>query len=107
MGVQRLTHKRGDTFSAACRYLKANGEPEPLDGYSIACTMRRNDLSFDFTVTILDAPQGRFHIGATAAQAAEWQPGVWRADIEYSAAGNVSSTDTFQIEVIEDITNAD
>ena len=105
--VNRITHKRGDTFSAACTYQGADGEPEPLAGYAIACKMRRAALVFAFTVTITDAPTGRYVISATAEQTAALEPGIWRADIEYSIDGAVSSTDTFQIEVIEDITHDD
>lgn len=104
-GETTLVFKRGDTFSADCTAWldDAMTEPRPLTGVTIESAARFARFSQQFTVSITDAENGEFNISATAAETALWPVACMRADIQYTAAGSVDSTETFYINVAEDI----
>ena len=99
--------KRGDTFLLAAT-VNASGDTTPLDltGRTVRSQARRTGaLVQELTVTITDAEAGEFTLGATATETAEWPLGRLACDIERTDAdGHVESSETFTIEVTEDVT---
>ena len=101
--MQTITIKRGDTFEAVCAIPIAFGQTLS----STACQCRKNGaLVQDFTITIgtPTATDYVYTISATATQTALWSIGDMRADIQYTVGQKVTSTETFTITVVEDIT---
>jgi hypothetical protein len=47
---------------------------------------------------------GHFSLKATATATSSWEAGVYLIDIEFTQDGYVRSTETFSVEIIEDIT---
>lgn len=78
-----------------------------ISGWTIECAMgwRGNNVA-TFVVTITDAVNGKFSITTTSAVTKLWTPRVYEADIEFNRPGQgISSSETFNINVIQDITN--
>lgn len=97
--------KRGDTFAAKCTYL-VDGAPAPLPAIVRAQLRdRAGTLVQAFTFALIDASAGQYSLGAAAAETTSWPLGVSLCDIEYTDIdGNVSSTETFGVNVVQDIT---
>lgn len=101
-----FTHKRGDTFQLLSS-VENEGVAVDITNYTIASQARDSDDTVlqTFTVTKTDAANGIFTITATAAQTELWAPDRYSVDIEFTAAsGEVSSTETFTLNVVADIT---
>lgn len=102
----KISIKRGDTFSLACEALADPDVPTPrnLTNVNIVAKMRRpmRDDIIILTAAKTDAVNGLFTLSATAAQTALWATGVWFMDIQYDQAGVKDSTETVQIDVVED-----
>jgi len=101
-----ISHKRGDTFFLSSS-LEQDGNPIDISTWIISCQARKTDdtLVQDFTVTVTDAASGDFTISATDAETELWPIGTLEVDIEFIEAGPVvSSTETFFISVVKDIT---
>lgn len=101
-----ITHKRGDTFTlAVTEYLDAEMQsPRDLTGVTITCQMRHpwgEDL-VSLTPALTDAAAGTFTL--TAADTEAWRIGKWSCDIEFDEGGVVNSSETFAIDVVEDVT---
>lgn len=96
--------KRGDTF-LVLGDVAINGVPEPITGWGIRSQVRdRKDvLLADVQVTVTDVGLGKYtlrHDDTTA-----WPVGMNYCDVEYTTdAGQVISTETFEILVKKDIT---
>lgn len=100
MSNQKILFKRGDTFS-----LQATANGEDITTWTIQSQIRDNagTLISELTVTKIDSPSGEYtltHTGSTAA----WPLKMLYCDIQYTVGGVISSTETFRIEVVEDIT---
>lgn len=102
----RVPFKRGDTFLASCTYSVAD-VPAPLPGAILSQVRDRNDkLIQALTVSIIDASAGQYTLGATAAQTAAWPIAALFCDVQYTdGAGNVSSTATFQLDMLQDVSH--
>ncbi|EDM71039.1 hypothetical protein RAZWK3B_16620 [Roseobacter sp. AzwK-3b] len=105
--MRRAEAIRGDTFIANGTYTDDQGVPVNLTGYSIACQAKGNGATLTLTSQITDAANGQYTLTADPATTRDWEPGDYLADIEYTLAGVVSSTDRFVFRVLEDVTNAD
>lgn len=97
---QKIIFKRGDTFS-----LQATANGEDITSWTIQSQIRDNTgtMISELTVTKTDAPNGEYtltHTGSTDAFPLK----LLYCDIQYTVGGVISSTETFRIEVIEDIT---
>ena len=102
-----ITFKRGDSFSMAVAY-KENNVAAPLPT-TITSNVRssRQTLTEALTVSRDNESGGLFTLTATPTDTAEWPIGTLYCDIEYTYSdGSVYSTDTFTIEVVQDITYA-
>jgi hypothetical protein len=99
--------KRGDSFILQAALIKG-GEAQDITEWSIRSHVRRGsklvaDLAIELEYEangaaysyLLSAPEGT----------TEWPVGTLRSDIEYTMpSGQISSTETFEFEVVEDVT---
>lgn len=98
--TQTILFKRGDTFSLAAT---ANGED--ITSWTIQSQIRDNAdvLISELVVTKTDAANGEYtltHSGVTTA----WPLKMLYCDIQYTVGGVISSTETFKVNVIGDVT---
>lgn len=101
-----ITHKRGDTFELSAT-LENGGNAVDITNFTITSQVRdaEDALLQALTVTVTDAVAGAFTVSATPAQTETWGIKNYDCDIEFvEAGGEVNSTETFQINVIKDIT---
>lgn len=98
--------KQGDTVDWVVT-LNEGGIAVDITSWSIRAQIRSGDtLIFNLTVTIIDAVNGQFRLSATPAQTDTWSAGSQSCDIEFTDdSGNVFSTETFTVVVIEDISH--
>jgi hypothetical protein len=107
MAGTTLRHKRGDTFQYDCVVReKKNGPPVDITSWTIRSQLRdlRDRLLCEFTITILNAAEGRYRL--SAGDTTDWAPGAAAMDIEYRDAGGVvHSTETMAVTVLKDETH--
>lgn len=101
-----LKFKRGDTLALDGVRTDIVGDPFPLAGVLIACEMVRGDVVVPITATVVDPALGTFTLGLTATETAALDAGMWQADLEFTDGATVSSTKTFMVMAVGDITNA-
>jgi len=107
--TKSITFKRGDTLSLLCQRLTSVPASFSLVGYTVAATVRNGGFSQALTVTITAPTTGNFTISQTAANTALWPisdedaDSIMYCDIQFTSGG-VESTETFKIDVREDIT---
>lgn len=108
--MQRVTHKRGATFEAACVRKDAAGTRVDLTGWTITSHMRRrsDQLVQQLVTSLADqvALPGVFTLTATAAQTAAWPVEVLLWDIRYQPPTGVEFTETVEVDVQREITRA-
>lgn len=104
-----VTFKRGDTIAFDWEeYWDADmSQPRDLSNVAIACwaeheTGTRKILS----VTVTDALAGKLHIVDPASVSTPWPIGIWMVDVEFTEAGAVNSSPSWQIRIERNITNA-
>ena len=107
--MAQVYHKRGDTLSLSAVWLDSNNDPVDLTGYTVESQVRAVGFVDDLTVTITDATAGEFVLSATATDTSMWpvtssQSSRSFCDIQFTIAGIVVSSETFQVVVVEDIT---
>ena len=107
----RIVHKIGDTFKYTCIYSDADGAGIDLTGSSIKVQAKINaesdvslfDLAIGSGITVTDAVNGEFEMLVSDTTA--WEIGIYQIDIQYTDASSIiESTETFEIEVIQDVT---
>lgn len=107
--MSQVYHKRGDTLSFQCVWNDSAGNPVNISGYTITSQVRAVSFVDDLTVTVTNPTLGQFTLSATAADTATWplttsaQSRVF-CDVQFVLSGVVTSSETFQIIVVEDIT---
>jgi hypothetical protein len=102
-----MTHKRGDTFSLSITVTDPNNGNAVVDitGWTIRSQIRRGkNLTEELTVTITDAVNGVFTMVATDAQTALWKVDTHTCDIQVTRPSGVTSSETFNVVVCEDVT---
>lgn len=102
-----ITIKRGDTLSVAGVAAQDSGVALNLTGYTVRSQVRSSAgaLVAALSVTVTSATLGTFTLDATAAATASWLTGRHVCDVEYTSAGGiVSSTETFAVVVLDDVT---
>ena len=92
--------KRGDTFEALCQRVGVD-----ITTTTIRSQIRAGSWVQDLLVTKTNAATGEYTLSATAADAEIWPIGLAQWDIEYTDAGNVRSTETVKLRIVEDITH--
>lgn len=106
--MSQIYHKKGDTFTLICVWKDSVGNPVNLTGYTIASQVRSIGFVDNLSVTILDAAQGRFSVSRNAANTSDWPASnsISRVfcDIQFTINSTVSSSQTFEVVVLEDIT---
>lgn len=97
--------KRGDTMAITVTRTESDGTtPINLTGYTVASQMRRGTVAITLTAAVTNAAAGVVTLSAAAAVTELWTPGLYACDVEYTAGSDVQSSDTFHIEVLEDVT---
>ena len=110
MALKSINFKRGDTFSLECTRKDSSGVPINLTGYTITSTAKVGTSFSDvLTVTIINAAAGIFTLTETATNTAAWpissDASIMYCDVQFVLSGVVKSSETFVINVIEDITS--
>lgn len=103
-----IKHKRGDTIDWTGFY-KINDVPVDLTNITISCQFRKEDGTLVIAPTIAKLNQGtnpgKYIISVNAATTSTFALGKLKADIQYTdVSGFVVSTETFSINIIQDIT---
>jgi hypothetical protein len=96
--------KRGDTFALTCTRRNAAGVAMNITSTTIASKMRLGAAEVTLTVTPTIPASGVFVLSATPAATQAWTAGLWRCDVQFTDAGDVRSTQTFLVSVVEDVT---
>lgn len=107
--IPTLRTKRGDSLNLTCSFQDGNGNAVSLVGYTVEAQIRTTGdvLLASLTATITDAAAGLYTLSVDADATETWAPATYVCDIQYTDSnGTVSSTSTFRIEVLSDITRA-
>lgn len=101
--MEAIPHKRGDTFLLTCT------TDVPLTGYSIASQVR--DKSFkliaQLTVNITQTTPDGVYTLTYPTGTSTWPVGLLECDVQYTNnAGIIISTETFEINVLRDVTHS-
>ena len=101
-----VTVKQGDTLEWVVTVSEA-GSGVDISAWSIRAQIRQGDtLIASLAVTQTEAGSGVLSLTATAAQTDSWSAGTHRCDIEFTDGdGDVFSTETFDVIVLEDISH--
>jgi hypothetical protein len=96
--------KRGDSFILNCTY-KVDGEPESISGKTIDSQVRDSSGRLIATMEVEpdDSDPTKFVLTPDNSTST-WPLSTLLCDIQISESGNVRSTETIQIPVVEDIT---
>lgn len=94
------TVKRGDTFRALCQRVGVD-----IGSTVIRSQIRSGGFVQDLTVDKTNAATGEFTLTCLPIETELWPVGnaVW--DIEYTDAGEVRSTVTVKLRIVEDVTH--
>ena len=96
--------KRGDTMLLTVTY-KVDGTPADISTISIASQVRKQYGSLVATMVVTKlGSTGQFTLAPTDSDTSEWPLGNLLCDIEFTQSGNIRSTETFGITVIEEVT---
>lgn len=109
--------KRGDTFQLGCLAKDADGEPENLTNVTLRAQIRRKGTRLapepvfvaELEVT-KGAELGEFSLVADESVTSLWEAGTEEApvlhvvDIQKTVSGVVSSSETFEVPVVKDVT---
>jgi hypothetical protein len=98
--------KRGDSFSLFCTRTDADGDAVNLTGVTVTSQMRYRSELIDLTPTIVSAAAGTFTLTADAAATESWAVVDYDCNVQFSSGGQVVSTATFQVRILEDVTVA-
>jgi hypothetical protein len=107
-----ITHKKGDTLELECRLVK-DAVAIDITSFTITSQLRDStdtlitDSNFNgsFTITKTDPTNGVFKITATATETSGWPLRVAVCDVQFvEADGDTTSSETFNIEIVRDVT---
>lgn len=106
--MQSIDFKRGDTLSLSCARKDSLGAAVNLTGVTITSSVKMGAFTDTLTVTVTNAAGGLFTLTRAAASTALWpvssDASIMYCDVQFIASGVTRSSDTFIINVIEDIT---
>lgn len=102
--MQRIAHKRGDTFAPSAQFCNADGSPASLAGFTVRSQLRDagERLVHVFAIEIVDVAAGSYRF--TPVDTAGWPLGVLQMDIEYIQGGLTTSSETLELEVVKKVT---
>lgn len=96
--------KRGDTMLLTVTY-KVDGVPTSVTSIDIESQVRRKNGELIATMTVTKlVGTGQFTLAPTVADTSNWPIDLLYCDIQFSQSGNIRSTETFGINVSEEIT---
>lgn len=107
-----ITHKKGDTLELTFQ-LKRDGSAVDITNYTITSQLRdstdtlltTDNFNGSLTYTLIDASAGQFQLSASSTATAEWDTRKYDCDVQLIDGDNeTSSSETFKINVIKDIT---
>lgn len=101
-----LTHKAGDTLRWVCTRTEPDGSPTDLRGMTIDARLTRRGTTEVVglePVSTADPAQGEYVLFAAASQTSQWSAGEWRADVTFSNAAGVYSSQTFDVLILRKI----
>lgn len=105
MTTTPIRAKRGDTFTLTITRRNSAGAVVNLTGFQVRAQMRRAPRVITLTAQVTVPAGGICVLSAAPSATALWTPGVYACDVEYtSAGGEVESSETFYVEVLEDVT---
>lgn len=111
MACKSVQVKRGDTWNAVFRYRDADDMPIDLTGATAILKLKPQDSNTAAltasTATgeiTIDEGAGVVTLSVPYATMAGVTPAVYRSDLEITIGAERFSTETFMVEVIEDIT---
>lgn len=104
--MSEVQAKRGDTLILACTRTDAAGDPVDLTGQTITSQMKYLDESINLSVLVTDAAAGTLELFVSAAAMENASIGRYSCDVEFDTGTRIISTETFYINVLEDITIA-
>lgn len=107
--MAQFYHKAGDTFSLNARWVDRTNNPISLLGYTIKSQVRAVNFVDTLVVTITNASLGLFTLTRAATSTVTWpvttsQESRLFCDVQFTTGSVVASTETFQIIVLQDIT---
>ena len=96
--------KRGDTMLLTVTY-KVNGIASDISTIDIASQIRNQSGLLIASMVVTKLPEaGQFTLAPTNSDTSNWPLGNLLCDIEFTQSGNIRSTETFGIVVVEEIT---
>lgn len=104
--MQKIYHKKGDTFSKPCqRQNKTTGLAVDLTGVTIKSQVRTrpdkgDTLVAELTVNVVNPTAGSFILSAADTSAWPAETLVW--DIQYTVGSAIISTDSLYVQVYPD-----
>jgi len=107
-----ITHKKGDTLELTFQ-LKRDGSAVDITNYTITSQLRdstdalltTNNFNGSLTFALIDASSGQFKLSASSTATAEWDTRKYDCDVQLiDGDSETSSSETFKIDVIKDIT---
>jgi len=105
VAVQRV--KRGDTLRFEGARTDPDGTAVALSGVTVTAEMVSGGARIALPCVVVDAAAGLFEIELGAAAMAALAPGLYAADVQFEdGLGGVVSTETFTVEIVEDVTGA-
>ena len=97
---QIIDWKRGQSIALVCTYVPETGWPTDLTGVTIASSIRDSRNQFHpLSVTLVDSTHFNL-VGQTGG----WYPGVASGDIQFSQNGTIFFTETFLVNVLQNVT---
>lgn len=95
-----VTIKRGDSFLAACQRVGVD-----ITATTIRSQIRLSGWKADLVVTKTNTATGEFTLTAAPMLTKFWPVGAAIWDIEYNDVGEVRSTETVKLQIVEDVTH--
>lgn len=100
-----IPFKRGDDFVLNIEVTE-NDVPVPITGWTVRSQIRKgSSLLANLIYTAVDETTGKYKLKCSKSLTKLWDIGTYDCDIEYTnTLGETVSSETFQIQVIADIT---
>jgi len=109
-----ITHKQGDTLELTFE-LKTGTTAVDITNYTISSQLRdstdtlltTDNFNGSLTYSAIDASAGQFQLSASSTATAEWPEREYNCDVQFiDNDSETSSSETFKIKVIKDVTRA-
>ena len=103
--MKTVYHKRGTTYRLSCQ-VSIDGAPLDLTNVLVRSQLRQdNHLAHEFRIVITNPGAGTFIIEESFQKASvQWSASVYQQDIIYVINGDIIATETFQIQILPQVT---